>query len=120
MSAECERVFSSAKHLVTDSRNCLKADIIEANECLKSWYGRPKPKAFEQGVDPDVDDLYKEELAAKAAAKAAAKKDSNVQSNVDQEAGEGGEQEGQGDEGDEVDEGDKDDEDDKDNKGDKS
>jgi hypothetical protein len=35
MSAECERVFSSAKHLITDSRNRLRSDIIEANECLK-------------------------------------------------------------------------------------
>ena len=41
MSAECERVFSSAKHLLTNPRNRLKADIIKANECLKSWFGRP-------------------------------------------------------------------------------
>ena len=45
---------------------------------LESWYGRLKPKAFEQGVDPNVDDLYKEEATAKAAVKAAAKKDSNA------------------------------------------
>ena len=69
MSAECERVFSSAKHLLTDPRNRLKADIIEANECLKSWFGRPQAKAFAQGVDPDVDEQYKEDAAAKAAAK---------------------------------------------------
>ena len=110
ISAECERVFSFAKHLVTDARNCLKADIIEANKCLKSQYGRPRPKAFERGVDPNVDDLYKEELTAKAAAK----KDSNAQSNVDQEANKGGKQEGQGSKGDEGDK------DDKDDKGDKS
>jgi len=106
ISTKCERVFSSAKYLVTNSRNCLKANIIKANKCLKSWYGRPKPKAFKQGVNANVNNLYKEELTAKAAAK----KDSNAQSNVDQEAGEGGEQEGQGDEGDK---GDKDDGDDK-------
>ena len=46
ISAKCERVFSSVKHLITDSRNRLKADIVEANECLKSWFGRPKAKAF--------------------------------------------------------------------------
>ena len=103
ISAKYKRVFSSAKHLVTNTYNRLKANIIEANECLKSWYGRLKLKAFEQGVDPDVDDLYEEEATAKAAAKAAAKKDSNAQGNVDQEAGEGGGQ-GQGDEGDEGDE----------------
>jgi hAT family C-terminal dimerisation region len=34
-SAECERVFSSAKLLITN--RCLKPDIIEANECLKAW-----------------------------------------------------------------------------------
>jgi len=39
---------------------------------LKSWYRRPKPKAFKQSVNPDVDNFYKEEAAAKAAAKAAA------------------------------------------------
>ena len=37
MSAECERVFSSAKYLITDSRNRLNPDIIEASECLKHW-----------------------------------------------------------------------------------
>ena len=78
ISAKCERVFSSAKHLVTNTYNRLKANIIKANECLKSWYGRPKPKAFEKGVDPNVNNLYKEEATAKAAAEAAAKKDSNV------------------------------------------
>lgn len=37
MSAECERVFSSAKLLISDRRNKLGADVIEAAECLKSW-----------------------------------------------------------------------------------
>ena len=36
MSAEVERVFSSAKLLITDNRNRLKEDIIEACEFLKS------------------------------------------------------------------------------------
>lgn len=44
MSAECERVFSSAKHLITDARNRLRPDIIEANECLKHWFGKPEEK----------------------------------------------------------------------------
>ena len=86
ISAKYKRVFSSIKHLVTNARNCLKADIIEANKCLKSWYGRLRPKAFKQGVNPDVDNLYKEELTTKAAVKAATEKDSNAQSNIDQEA----------------------------------
>jgi hypothetical protein len=42
MSDECERTFSSAKHLISDSRNNLIMDIIEASECLKSWFGKPK------------------------------------------------------------------------------
>src|SRR5207248_11676842 len=41
-SAECERIFSSAKLLITASRNRLNADIIEANECLKAWFGKPE------------------------------------------------------------------------------
>ena len=123
ISTKCERVFSFIKYLVTNSYNCLKADIIEANECLKFWYGCLKLKAFKQGINPNIDNLYKEELAAKAttkaAVKAAAKKDFNVQSNVDQEAGEG-EQEGQGDKGNKGNKGDKGNKDDKNNKDNKS
>jgi hypothetical protein len=37
MSSECERVFSQAKKLVTDERNRLAADTIEACECQKNW-----------------------------------------------------------------------------------
>ena len=36
-SCECERVFSQAKKLITDERNCLKADSIEACELQKNW-----------------------------------------------------------------------------------
>jgi hypothetical protein len=38
MAAECERVFSSAKILISDHRNRLKDDVIEANECLRYWH----------------------------------------------------------------------------------
>ena len=38
MSAECERVFSSTKKLITPERNRLTEDIIEASECLKNWW----------------------------------------------------------------------------------
>jgi hypothetical protein len=37
MSSECERAFSQAKRMVTDERHGLKEDIIEADQCLKSW-----------------------------------------------------------------------------------
>jgi hAT family C-terminal dimerisation region len=40
MSAECERVFSSAKKLITPERNRLHEQIIEASECLKNWWDR--------------------------------------------------------------------------------
>ena|SRR5271170_5370980 len=38
MSAECERIFSSCKKLITAERNKLRDDIIEATECLKGWW----------------------------------------------------------------------------------
>lgn len=37
MSAECERTFSSAKLLISEQRYSLKSNIIEADQCLKSW-----------------------------------------------------------------------------------
>ena len=85
ISAKYKRVFSAIKHLITNSRNRLKANIVKANECLKSQYGRLKPKAFQRGVNPNINDLYKEEAAAKAAAKATTKKDSNIIGNADKE-----------------------------------
>lgn len=112
ISVKYKRVFNSIKHLVTNSRNCLKANIIKANKCLKSWYGRPEAKAFKRGVNPNVNDLYKEEAKAKAkaTAEAAAKKDSNTQDDTDQNTGE---QKGkQAEEAEEEDEDDEDDEDD--------
>jgi hypothetical protein len=37
MSAECERVFSQAKKLITDERNRLSDEVIEANQLQKHW-----------------------------------------------------------------------------------
>jgi len=45
---------------------------------LESWYRRLKPKAFKQGVDFNVDNLYKEEATAKTTVKAVVKKDFNI------------------------------------------
>ena len=39
-SSECERVFSSAKLLISPSRNRINPDIIEMNECLKPWFSK--------------------------------------------------------------------------------
>ena len=38
MSAECERVFSSSKLLITPARNRLSPATIESCECLRNWY----------------------------------------------------------------------------------
>jgi hAT family C-terminal dimerisation region len=40
MSAECERIFSSVKRLISPERNRLHEQIIEASECLKNWWDR--------------------------------------------------------------------------------
>jgi hAT family C-terminal dimerisation region len=40
MSAECERVFSGAKLLISPNRNRLADDTIEAAECLRIWWMR--------------------------------------------------------------------------------
>ena len=37
ISAECERAFSRAKKMVTEERHSLRGEIIEAEQCLKSW-----------------------------------------------------------------------------------
>jgi hAT family C-terminal dimerisation region len=67
MSAECERVFSSIKKLITPERNRLHMDIIEASECLKNWWDYrliqqrdyapedPDPEDFELQDDEDDD-----------------------------------------------------------------
>ena len=47
MSDECERLFSSAKLLLTDRRSHLRMDIVEACECLRAWYGPPPAKKLE-------------------------------------------------------------------------
>jgi hypothetical protein len=39
MSSEPERLFSGAKISITDHRNRLGAETIQALECLKSWFG---------------------------------------------------------------------------------
>jgi hypothetical protein len=40
ISAECERVFSSAKKLISPERNRLTEEIIEASEFLNNWWDR--------------------------------------------------------------------------------
>ncbi len=40
MLAKPERLFSGAKITITDCRNKLGIESIEAIECLKSWLGK--------------------------------------------------------------------------------
>jgi len=62
MSAECERVFSSAKKLITPERHRLHEQIIEASECLKNWWDRgliqqqPDAPGEDDCVDCEEDD----------------------------------------------------------------
>ena len=61
MSDECERVFSSCKILLNQRRTRLLMEIVEANECLRHWYGPPGKDEFdnkdlERPVRPSLDD----------------------------------------------------------------
>ncbi|KAG7404301.1 hypothetical protein Forpe1208_v015760 [Fusarium oxysporum f. sp. rapae] len=56
MSDECERLFSSAKLTIVDRRGRLKADIIEACECLRAWYGKPRFEENNDSEDSENDD----------------------------------------------------------------
>ncbi|KAJ0127122.1 Uncharacterized protein HZ326_29773 [Fusarium oxysporum f. sp. albedinis] len=56
MSDECERLFSSAKLTIVDRRGRLKADIIEACECLRAWYGKPRVEENNDSEDSGNDD----------------------------------------------------------------
>ena len=38
MSVKCERIFSSALHLVISLWGSLQDEAIKANKCLKSWF----------------------------------------------------------------------------------
>ena len=41
MSAGVERVFSGTKELITDRRNALDVESIQANECFRNWLAIP-------------------------------------------------------------------------------
>jgi hypothetical protein len=40
MSAECERVFSQTKKMITDERNRLAPEVVEADQLQKHWLMR--------------------------------------------------------------------------------
>ncbi len=56
MSDECERLFSSAKLLLTDRRPRLRMDIIEACECLRAWFGRPSKQKYDSPVIGELEE----------------------------------------------------------------
>ena len=37
MPSECERLFSATKVTITDRRNRMGIELVEAHECLKYW-----------------------------------------------------------------------------------
>lgn len=67
MAADPERLFSSAKLVISDLRNKLGIDIIEAFECLKSWYKikgwQAESKWLEEVLSMEVKDLGENSLA---------------------------------------------------------
>ncbi|KAL5610443.1 hypothetical protein FOBRF1_006560 [Fusarium oxysporum] len=58
MSDECERLFSSAELTIVDRRGRLKADIIEACECLRAWYGKPQAEDDSDSEDSENDNEW--------------------------------------------------------------
>jgi hypothetical protein len=59
MSAAPERCFSSTKETITDKRNKLGSEVIQAFECLKSWY---KLKEFK--ANSFLEDILEAQLQA--------------------------------------------------------
>jgi hypothetical protein len=63
MSAELERLFSSAKITIIDYRNHLGIESIEAIECLKSWLSKGSLVAFaDNAIDMKLLDIDKDIL----------------------------------------------------------
>ena len=79
ISAECKYIFNSTKYLITDSYNCLKANIIKINKCFKLWFRCLQAKAFNKSVNANINKQYKKEAAAKAIAKTDTLGDVNTQ-----------------------------------------
>jgi len=55
MSAECERAFSQAKLLITDSRNHLLPPTVQACECLKQWIRRGHIPTFTLTAEDEIE-----------------------------------------------------------------
>lgn len=80
MSAECERIFSSAKILLNDHRARMKPILIEAYECLRHWL-LPASTADQQlQRDPPI---YDRDAVAKEAQEAQQDKEDDAVSTTD-------------------------------------
>lgn len=79
MSAKCESSFSSAKILITDRRNRLRADIIEANEFLRDAYNN-EAKGEDNTLDGEENEAQVYEKLKKGLQK---QKQSNMGDNSD-------------------------------------
>ncbi|KJZ70963.1 hypothetical protein HIM_09667 [Hirsutella minnesotensis 3608] len=52
MSAECERVFNQTKKMITDERNRLSPEIVEADQLQKHWLMRDIWRSGRQTINP--------------------------------------------------------------------
>lgn len=63
LSSECEPAFSSAKRMITDDCYKLKSDILEADQCPKSWFknsvadGQAASTTIAAAVDDEIVDI---------------------------------------------------------------
>ena len=61
MSAEVERLFSSCNITITDRRNRIGIDAVEAIECLKSWLRKGNISWVDSGVEETVQQIAAED-----------------------------------------------------------
>ena len=58
-SCDCERAFSSARRTITDDRNGLGSETIEATQLLKNWLRRDVVKSSLRDLEKHVQKLDK-------------------------------------------------------------
>lgn len=54
-----ERSFSAERDMITYRRSNLLNNIIEAYDCLRSWYGPPNKKDYDD--DEEIDQMWEQE-----------------------------------------------------------
>jgi len=90
MSAAPERIFSGAKLTITEKRFWLSPEIIEAFECLKSWYKINEwiPPSYLEELQLAVEeaDKAREKVVGKATARVAAARTVEAEAEVDSDS----------------------------------